>query len=254
MKEAFGLQRYVRSLNVSDKQEPIIRFETPPGKQAQADWTVIRGGKSPICAFVMVLGYSRMAYVVFTEDMRQETWQRCHEKAFAYFGGVPETILYDNLKSVVIQRDRYGKGQHGFNDAFLDFSKGRFIPKLCRPYRAQTKGKVERFNRYLKQSFYLPLKTALKRSGIPIDVTLLNSHLHRWMEMANQRVHATTKERPVDRFEQQERAHLAPWRPVAKVAEPVASIATTIAKKANVTYTTKLDAYEKILENAHACA
>ena len=54
----------------------------------------------------MVLGYSRMAYVVFTENMRQETWQQCHEKAFAYFGGMPETILYDYLKSVVIQRNR----------------------------------------------------------------------------------------------------------------------------------------------------
>jgi transposase len=248
------VQRYLQSLKPSAKEEPVVRFETPPGKQAQADWTVIRSGKSPIYAFVMVLGYSRMAYVVFTEDIRQATWQQCHEKAFAYFGGMPETILYDNLKSVVIQRDRYGKGQHGFNDAFLDFCKGRFVPKLCRPYRAQTKGKVERFNRYLKQNFYLPLKTALKGSGLTIDATLLNGHLHRWLESANRRVHATTKERPVDRFERDEKALLTPWRPTAKAAKPASSIPAAIVPKADVAYTTTLHEYETILEPCHACA
>lgn len=61
-----------------------------------------------------------MAFVYFTDNMKQTTWQDCHIKAFEYFGGVPQTLLYDNLKSVVIQRDKYGKNQHGFNN---DFSK-----------------------------------------------------------------------------------------------------------------------------------
>lgn len=248
------VQRYMQSLkSLLVKEEPVIRFETLPGQQAQADWTVIRGGKSPIYAFVIVLGYSRMAYVICTDNMRQETWQHCHEKAFAYFGGIPETILYDNLKSVVIQRDRYGKGLHGFNDAFLDFSKGRFIPKLCRPYRAQTKGKVERFNHYLKQSFYLPLKTALKGSGVTIDVALLNSHLYSWLESANRRVHATTKERPIDRFERDEKTALVPWRPAAKATIPTSSIKEAVQFHTRVTYTTSLYEYEMILERCHAC-
>jgi transposase len=85
----------------------------------------------------------------------QETFQECTKKAFEYFGGIPKTILYDKLKSVVIQRDKYGKNQHGFNENFLDFAKTyKFIPKICKPYRAQTKGKVERFNDYLKGNFF----------------------------------------------------------------------------------------------------
>ena len=91
-----------------------------------------------------------MAFVYFTDNMRQETWQECHIKAFEYFGGVAQTLLYDNLKSVVIQRDKYGKNQHGFNNDFLEFAKDNFIPKLCKVYRAKTKGKVERLNLYLK--------------------------------------------------------------------------------------------------------
>ncbi len=249
------VQRYLRTLTPSPVSESIVRFETAPGYQAQADWTVIRGGKEPIYGFVMVLGYSRMAFVHFTDNMRQSTWLDCHEKAFSYFGGVPETILYDNLKSVVVQRNKYGKGLHGFNDAFLDFSKGWFTPKLCRPYRAQTKGKVERFNRYLKESFYIPLKTSLKGSGITMDACLLNSHLHRWLEQANRRIHATTKTRPFERFIQEERSRLKPWHtPMQPTGELSHSLSTRHAVHAMVTYTTKLEDYEQILERTHACA
>ncbi|NPA29642.1 MAG: IS21 family transposase [Epsilonproteobacteria bacterium] len=250
------VQRYLRTLTARPATEPVIRFETKPGYQAQVDWTVMRGGKHPVYAFVMVLGYSRMAYVHFTDNMRQSTWQQCHEKAFAYFGGVPQTVLYDNLKSVVVQRDRYGKGLHGFNDAFLDFSKGWFIPKLCRPYRAQTKGKVERFNRYLKESFYIPLKTSLKGSGITMDASLLNSHLHRWLERANGRVHATTKERPVDRFHKEEKARLKAWHmlPARPMEENTPFVSSVSSFPSDIAYATKLEDYERILESGHACA
>ena len=109
------LQEYIRTLiQTPNKEEKPVRFETKPGYQAQVDWTVIRSGKKPIYAFVMVLGYSRMAFINFTDNMRQATWQECHIKAFEYFGGTPRTILYDNLKSVVIQRDKYDKNRHGF--------------------------------------------------------------------------------------------------------------------------------------------
>jgi len=101
------LQTFLSKLNIAKKpKEEIIRFETEPAYQAQVDWTIIRSGKNPIYGFVS------------------------HVKAFEYFGGVPQTLLYDNLKSVVIQRDKYGKNQHGFNNDFLDFSKDNFIPKL----------------------------------------------------------------------------------------------------------------------------
>ncbi|HHE05976.1 MAG TPA: IS21 family transposase, partial [Epsilonproteobacteria bacterium] len=180
--------------------KPIFRFETDPGFQAQVDWTDIRGGKKPIYAFVMMLGYSRAPFIYFTDSMKQEVWQECHERAFIYFGGTPKTILYDNLKSAIIKRDKYGKNRHGFNQAFLDFCKGHFIPKFCKPYRAQTKGKVERSNRYLKENFYIPLKASLKGSTIEITPQLLNSHIFGWIEKTNQRVHGTTGEKPAVRL------------------------------------------------------
>ncbi|WOE68830.1 DDE-type integrase/transposase/recombinase [Hydrogenimonas thermophila] len=71
----------------------------------------------------MILGYSRYAYVHFTDNMRYETFEECHKKAFEFFGGIPKNILYDNLKSVVIQRNAYGATKHKFNKGFLDFSK-----------------------------------------------------------------------------------------------------------------------------------
>ncbi len=195
--QSFMKKTYERHFPNKDDKGEIIRFETKPGFQAQCDWTVLRIGKKPLYAFVMVLGYSRFAYVQVTDNMRQETFQQCHINAFEYFGGIPQTILYDNLKSVVIQRDKYGKNNHGFNNAFLDFSKTyKFIPKLCKPFRAKTKGKVERFNLYLKNNFYKPLKAKLKGSGIEIDKEVLNAHLSSWLIKANNRIHSTTKEKP----------------------------------------------------------
>jgi transposase len=197
------IQTFIKSLTLQKCKEKVIRFETEPAYQGQVDWTFIRTGKNPLYGFVMVLGFSRMAFVYFTDNMRQETWQDCHVKAFEYFGGVPRTLLYDNLKSVVIQRDKYGKNQHGFNNDFLDFSKDNFIPKLCKVYRAQTKGKVERFNLYLKRNFYIPLKSALKGSDIPITTDLLNNKLFSWLEMANSRIHDTTKKKPIELFKEE---------------------------------------------------
>lgn len=196
------LQDYIKSIWQGEykKDDPVIRFETKPAYQAQVDWTPIRHGKDPIYAFVMVLGYSRMAFVYFTDNMKQPTWQDCHIKAFEYFGGTTSTILYDNLKSVVIGRDYYGKGKHKLNREFLEFSRDNFVSKLCKPLRPKTKGKVERFNDYLKKNFYIPFRASLKSSGIKIDASLLNSNIFSWLEFANNRVHYTTKEKPSVRF------------------------------------------------------
>ncbi|AEE13732.1 Integrase catalytic region [Thermodesulfobium narugense DSM 14796] len=202
------LQEYTKSvydkLKLNKKEnEEIIRFETDRGFQAQVDWTTVRSGKKPIYAFVMVLSYSRAAFVYFTDNMWQDTFQSCHIKAFDYFGGIPKTILYDNLKSVVIQRDKYGQNEHGFNNKFLDFSKGLFIPKLCKPYRAKTKGKVERFNLYLKNNFYKPLKAKLKNTPIDITPDLLNAYIFSWLTSANNRIHATTNKKPFDMLKEE---------------------------------------------------
>ena len=181
------------------KPDPVVRFETAPGYQAQVDWTTVRNGKSPIHAFVMTLGYSRASFVYFTNDMESSTLIDCHHKAFAYFGGVPKTILFDNMRTVIDKRDAYGDGLHRFNDSFYELSRDcGFTIKLCQPYRARTKGKVERFNHYLKSNFYRPLVAKLSCGIIQITAELLNSYIPGWLNEANSRIHGTTNKKPID--------------------------------------------------------
>lgn len=185
----------------TDTKDPVVRFETVSGKQMQVDWTTIRHGKNPIYAFVAVLGYSRYTFVHFVNNMEADTLIMCHEKAFIFFNGITETILYDNMKAVVIERNKYGHGQHQYNPKLLDLSKScGFEIRLCRPYRAKTKGKVERFNSYLKGNFYRPLCIKLQDTNLEITCELLNSHINSWLHRANNRVHGTTKEKPSTRL------------------------------------------------------
>ena len=153
------LRDFVRELRTPEP-EKVLRYETEPGEQMQVDWWEVRKGKNPLYGFVATLGFSRKTFIEFTNRMDEMTLLRCHKNAFDYFGGVPEKILYDNMKTVVIQRNKYGKGEHGYQKTFLDFAKHYgFIPKLCRPKRPQTKGKVERVIQYIQKSFYFPLIT-----------------------------------------------------------------------------------------------
>ena len=123
----------------------------------------------------------------------------CLERALHYFGGVPLHVLCDNPKTIVIERNAFGEGLHRYQAAWLDFVKHYGLRvKLCAPYRAQTKGKVERFHRYLRESFFNPLQAA--QSDL-VDVALANREVRPWLdEVANCRLHATLKERPVDRL------------------------------------------------------
>lgn len=181
--------------------DPIVRFETEPGEQMQVDWTTIRWGKRPIYGFVATLGYSRQTFVYFTDNMESGTLIKCHELAFLFFGGVTKSLLYDNMKQIVTTRDAYGKGLHKFHDAIYDLSKQLgFKIRLCRPYRAKTKGKVERFNSYLKGNFYRPLVVKLRDANLDITPQVLNEHIYRWLSKANNRIHGTTKQKPVVLF------------------------------------------------------
>lgn len=183
------------------KSEPIVRYETLPGEQIQVDWTTIRYGRDPIYAFVATLGYSRYSFVCFTNNMEANTLLVCHEKAFLYFGGVTKNILYDNMKTVVVTRNYYARGQHKFHPQLYDLAKRYgFSIKLCRPYRAQTKGKVENFNKYLKGNFYRPLVVKLKTANLGVTVDILNTYIDQWLIEANNRIHGTTNEKPVDRL------------------------------------------------------
>ena len=198
--------------------EPVVRFETPPGQQMQADFTHVRRGRDPLIALVATMGYSRASFVKFTAGEDTATLCAGLCEAFDYFGGVPEHVLFDNTKAVVIERDAYGPGLHRWNDEMRELAEAcGFKPRLCRPYRARTKGKVERFNAYLKGSFVVPLAATLDAGGLRLSVELANAHVRRWLdEIANRRVHGTTKAVPAVRLAQ-ERAVMLP-APALKAA------------------------------------
>ena len=133
------LRAFLQGLYPALPVEPVVRYETEAGLQMQVDWTVLQSKPVRLSAFVATLGYSRASYVEFVSDERLETLLACHVAAFGWFGGVPKKVLYDNMKTVVLARDAYGEGEHQYQPGFLDFAKHYgFLPKLCRPYRAQT--------------------------------------------------------------------------------------------------------------------
>ncbi len=170
----------------------------------QADFTTIRRGRDRLLAFVATLGFSRATFVRFTRAEQFVDWRDGLVAAFDYFGGVPREVLFDNTKTVIIERDGYGPGLHRWHAGMLELARDcGFQLRVCRPYRAKTKGKVERFNGYLKGSFLVPLAATLRAGGLQLDVDTANREVLRWLnEVANMRVHATTEcsaVRPLDR-------------------------------------------------------
>jgi len=222
-----------------NEPEPLVRFETRPGQQMQADFTYVRRGRDPLLALVATLGYSRASYVKFVACSGEDVVTLCAglREAFDYFGGVPEHVLFDNTKAVVIERDAYGEGQHRWNSELRELADScGFTPRLCRPYRAKTKGKVERFNAYLKGSFVVPLTATLQASGLRLDADLANVHVRRWLdEVANVRAHATTKAVPAVRLAEERAVMLAapalnaPAPVRQRVALPVESLQHPLA-------------------------
>ena len=202
--------------------EPVVRFETEPGRQMQADFTTIRRGRQRLLAFVASLGYSRASFVRFTDGEDFGTLRACLWEAFAFLGGVPTEVLFDNAKTVVLERDVYGPGRHRWHPGMLAFAEEMgFSPRLCRPYRAKTKGKVERFNGYLKGSFLVPLAARLKADGLMLDVAAANLAVLRWLhEVANARVHATTGAVPAVRLLEEQAVMLAPPKLISPAQVP----------------------------------
>jgi transposase len=243
------LREYLASLRPVATSDPVVRFETKPGRQMQVDWAVIRRGADPLSVFVAVLGYSRMAYVQFVTDERLETLIACHEAAFTFFGGTPLEVLYDNMRTVVIGRDAYGPGKHRLQPGFRDFAHHHgFLPRLCRPYRAQTKGKVERFIRYLRQSFWVPLDSRLRPLGIKVDTATANIEVGKWLrDTANVRLHGTTERVPVELFAEELRSFLplaGPWQGEVPRSAPVVSVVPSLVSN---TIQHPLSVYEDLL-------
>jgi len=200
------LKDFVRPLRRRGTSHATMRFETAPGEQAQVDfgsfaYRTADGKVRRVWGFVMVLSWSRAIYVEFISRPTTETFIRCHLNAFAKFGGIPKTCLYDNTKLVVLSRDATGAPM--WNRQFLDFALRLGMDvRLCRPYRAQTKGRVESGIKYVKRNFWPTAQFT--------DLEDLNRQVMAWIDtVADVRIHGTTFERPADRL-QAERSHLMP--------------------------------------------
>jgi transposase len=184
------------------------RFETPPGRQAQVDFAQFRVAfdDAPevmriVWLFTMVLGHSRWLWGRFCASQDLQTVLRCHIDAFAAMGGAPSEVLYDRMKTAVIGEDGDGVVTYNTSLAALLGHYGA-VPRACRPYRAKTKGKVERPYRYVRQDFFLARRFR--------DMDDLNGQFESWRtEIANARLHATTG-RVVDEHFAEEQAALIP--------------------------------------------
>lgn len=176
---------------------PEWRYETKPGVQAQVDWAECRytlpdGITRKVFCFAMILGYSRMRFIEFTHSTDQITLFRCLQHAFEYFGGVTKEILFDNIRTIVIKR-KYPSSASDFHPAFIDFRDHYgFTIRLCRPYRAKTKGKIERVVHFVKHNFLYG------RTFHSFDD--LSTQAFIWLKKVNSQVHGTTYEIPAIRF------------------------------------------------------
>jgi transposase len=198
------LSVFVQGVRPRPAVEPVVRFETGPGQQAQVDFARVAFPWGVRYALVVVLGYSRLLWLRFSarQDMRALTTGL--EAAFTAFGGVPREVLFDQMRAVITRDLRAEGGRLVENLEFLRFARHwGFRPRACRPYRAQTKGKVERPIRYLRQSFVYGRVFAGDRD--------LQAQADAWLrDVANARVHQTTQAVPAKRFVGEEQAVLLP--------------------------------------------
>jgi transposase len=201
------LRDYVAQVRPRPEPDPVVRFETPPGHQAQVDFATCRFPWGTRFALLVVLGYSRLLWLRFYPRQTLATVIAGLEAAFTYFGGVPSELLFDQMKSVILEDHRPDGGKLLENAEFLRFAAHwGFRIRACRPYRAQTKGKVERPIGYVRGNL-------LYGRDFLGDADLAAQTAH-WLEhTANARIHGTTGWVPRAEFEQAERAVLHPLAP-----------------------------------------
>lgn len=191
------LREYLEQIRPKTK-EVFLRIETLPGEYAQVDWAncgsvQIGNAVRKLSCFVMVLSYSRMIYLEFTLSQCLEEFIRCHIHAFQFFGGVTQKVLYDNLKTVVLSR--LGS-EIKFQPKFYEFA-GTYLfePVCCNVARGNEKGKVENGIKYIRSNFL---------SGRTPAWPNIQQEASLWRdETANVRIHSTTRQRPMDRFQKE---------------------------------------------------
>src|SRR5215468_1302109 len=192
------LREYVHATRPQLKpNRAFLRMEPPPGERFEVDWGHFgvldySGDKRKLYAFALVEAHSRMLYLEFTHSQSFETFVRCHIHAFTALGGIAREIAYDNLATAVAEHD--GRLVR-FLPRFLAFAREYgFYPKACNLAAGWEKGKVERAIGYARQSFW-PLREFT-------DLHDVNRQVRQWLaEVANQRQHRETRQRPVDRFQ-----------------------------------------------------
>jgi len=232
------VKEFVRQARPAPPLDPVVRFETPPGLQAQVDFAEFRLPWGKRFALLVVLGYSRLMWVRFYARQTMEVLFSGLEDAFASFGGVPAELLFDQLKAVIIEDQREVGGKIFENLQFLRFAAHwGFRIRACRPYRARTKGKVERPVGYLREGFFYGREF--------LNDEDLNDQLTFWIaHKANLRIHGTTHEIPQVRFERDERGTLLalaprPYRsaiPPMPVASPQRARVPTVERRSLVVY------------------
>lgn len=199
------LRDHLRKIRVVSK-EPVIRFETGPGRQGQMDWSpykipFTRSGKAEVQCFSYILGHSRRQFIDFSPRHDFFTLIRRHQEAFEYFNGVPAECLYDNEKTVVL---RWEAGKPVLNPAFTAFiTHYNCRPIACKPGRPQTKGKVEAPFKYIEGNLLCGRNFQ--------DIEDLRATARWWLEnVSDLHVHNTTRRAPIELFNAEEQSALQP--------------------------------------------
>lgn len=194
------LKEYIRPFRVEHSLEAVYRYETKPGVQSQVDFDPIckieiDGELKKLYCFNFILGFSRNRFTQFTVDPSTEEVLRLLMAAFQYFGGYTDEILFDNMKQIVITRAiRYEDIK--WNPMFRDFFEHYdFTPRLCKPGRAQTKGKVENQVKLVQNDFF----KGLDFSGLAD----LNDKALAWCAEVNGRTHRTTGAIPKEKLSEE---------------------------------------------------
>jgi len=192
-----SVRRFVSRLEPHQPQV-VTRVETKPGEEAQVDFGYAgkmldeQGVLHKAWAFVMTLSWSRHQYVEFVFDQKVETWLRLHRNAFAFFGGVPERIVPDNLKAAIVRACWHEpQAQHAYRECAEHYG---FLIRPCQPGKPEHKGKVEQGGvHYVKRNFL--------GGREPTALSQANQDVRVWANTtAGQRVHGTTREQPLVRF------------------------------------------------------
>jgi transposase len=218
VKRVWRAWRKKRGVRAEDVAIPV---ETAPGQVAQVDFGYVgtlvdpaTGKARRAWVFTCVLGFSRHMFAKIVFDQRAETWIQLHVEAFAWFGGVPETVVPDNLKAAVL-RAAFGvdRDETGLNRTYVELARYyKFEIDPAPPYQPKKKGKVESGVKYVKRNFFLP--------RTPEDANEAQAELRRWVrEIAGQRDHGTTHVAPLTLFETEEQPALKalPARPYVPV-------------------------------------